>query len=190
VPLCSLPQKHHAGVAQLVEQLTRNEQVVGSNPTSGFSSLSASWPKRLGSQPSNPSSNLGRDAFGPVDQLVRSPASQAGGCEFNPRLGHFSSCSSYAPVAQWIERSPPEREVAGSNPAGGTLEGAAEWSATGFEPLGSFTVRGSSPPPSATAPRRGCARSAPPRLQPQSASPRCRSMTCGQPRYPSPASKP
>lgn len=41
--------------------------------------------------------------------------------------------------------------VGGANPPGSATEGAARWSATGFEPQGRLAPRGSIPPPSAHA---------------------------------------
>ena len=57
--------------------------------------------------------------FGPVVQLVRTPACHAGGRGFEPLLGrHFLS---YAQVAQLVEQRTENPRVVGSIPTGSTI---------------------------------------------------------------------
>ena len=74
-------------------------------------------------------------AFGPVVQLVRTPACHAGGREFEPHPGRQlrSVKTEYASVAQSVEQGTENPRVDGSIPSGSTNPlferhaGVAQW---------------------------------------------------------------
>ena len=106
---------------------------------------SAGSPRRaLGTEPPVPAKNRDRsmpatvasDAVRGISQRARTPGGHAGKlCRATAR--GLDPCPP-APVAQWIERSPPEREVASSNLAGRVALQLGETPQAATQAVGSF----------------------------------------------------
>ncbi len=83
-----------ADVAQLAEQLTCNQQVIGSSPIIGLAVLTVFGPlaqlvRATGSYPVGPGFKSLKVHFGLMAQLVRAPPCHGGGRGFESRLGRF-----------------------------------------------------------------------------------------------------
>ena len=87
----------HGSLAQLGEHLPYKQRVTGSSPVTPI-------------------------IYGPVVQLVRTPACHAGGREFEPHPDRH-----YASVAQSVEQGTENPCVGGSIPPGSTLQFMREW---------------------------------------------------------------
>ena len=81
-------------MAQLAEQLTCNQQVIGSSPIIGLAVLTVFGPlaqlvRATGSYPVGPGFKSLKVHFGLMAQLVRAPPCHGGGRGFESRLGRL-----------------------------------------------------------------------------------------------------
>ena len=145
------PSRDGAGVAQLVEQLTCNQQVGGSIPFASSRDrvknegpeVKIFWqPRRGRSAPALPSaSEEGRYPSGQREQTVNLSAPAFGGS--NPPLPipciYDAMIAVRAGIAQLVERQPSKLGVAGSNPVSRSNSRERFTSSTVVQSFGRFT---------------------------------------------------
>ena len=130
-----LDQQPQAGVEEADRQVDDEERLRGSSPARGRRTWSAGG--RSGTRPRSTTSarcvrrRRSTSCFVTSGRRQRPPRTEPRGNATHPRgrpcPGHaWAKVEARAPVAQGIERSPPERKVAGSIPAGRILRRCRE----------------------------------------------------------------